>query len=94
MRLVAAMREAGGDLSPNATSLSAVERAVARNAQMGGAAATAANQVRAPRVRTCHSCSRGVATCEALCVIAVSSGLHSSHLPRTHQLVPVSLTAR
>ena len=46
MRLVAAMREAGGDLSPNATSLSAVERAVARNAQMGGGATGAgANQV-------------------------------------------------
>ena len=45
MRLVAAMREAGGDLSPNATSLSAVERAVARNAQMGGAANAHANQV-------------------------------------------------
>ena len=45
MRLVAAMREAGGDLSPNATSLSAVERAVARNAQMGGAAGGIASQV-------------------------------------------------
>ena len=45
MRLVAAMREAGGDLSPNATSLSAVERAVARNAQMGSAAGAVSNQV-------------------------------------------------
>jgi hypothetical protein len=61
MRLVAAMREAGGDLSPNATSLSAVERAVARNAQMGGGAAGAGpNQVtlrsRSTQLDACGHC--------------------------------------